>query len=133
MVDAAWLTAFVFVFAIALFLAFLWIQARSTRIDPKNLPTITTEYGVKAGESFTPLTKCGTGGNEPCTFTSNNLREALQRCDAFINCDAVSYNANSRLAHFVDPSSPSNRDLQVNTYVRQVPLIPGTLVPVVPP
>ena len=101
------------------------------RIDPSTCPRAVGEFGVRTRQTTTILRRCNTTGGgggtgtDPCVFTANDLKAAIDRCDVLIDiCDAFVYNSTTRSMAIVDTNTPTtggNDDL----YTRQFPRASG--------
>lgn len=79
---------------LCIFFIYTSVSTQSKYIDPNKCSRQSTEFGViplTIGNAI--LNSCGTGKNEPCTFSNIfNLSEAIDKCHQFANiCTLFSY------------------------------------------
>ena len=96
---------------------------RQNLVNPKFCPTIKGNYGVLPGFTAQPIQQCGNNSNEPCTFDSSSLEDAINTCNLRYDiCSTFSYDENTGQMQIISPNDVPLAASGINIYIRQTDL-----------
>jgi hypothetical protein len=102
------------------------ITLENNRINPKNCPASSGQFGLMPSFTGTALTNCTSPNvvGTSCVFANiSNLTTATNVCNSFSNCSSFSYSSDTNTMTILDPNQPLISNDNTDVYIRQVPTI----------